>query len=200
MEPAPENLAQLMRTVGYNGFEDAVEIIAAAAGAAPGTAPLVANSTMGHCLHGVGLPGMPQGKLRVTVRVLTLDGLLAERLALAARPAFLQIDVEGFEPQAVAGADRLLASFHHAALVWEYGRAFENEPSRTHMAAIIDRVRALDFTLHPFSSHELGGPLIPFVLDGGPARDLPRARPRATAGLRPRARPRGGHEPCSALP
>ena len=167
IEPAPENLAQLMRAVAHNGLEDAVEIVAAAAGDAPGTAPLVANSTMGHSLHGIGLPGLPQGKLRLTVPVLTLDGLLAERPALAARRAFLKIDVEGYEPQAVAGADGLLASGHLAALVWEYGRAFEHEPARTHMVAMIDRLRGLDFTLRRFPSHDLGGPLIPFVPDGG---------------------------------
>ncbi len=133
----------------------------------PGTAPLVANSTMGHSLHGIGLPGLPQGKLRLTVPVLTLDGLLAERPELAARRTILKIDVEGFEPQAVAGADRLLESGRLAALVWEYGRAFEHEPARSHMVAMIERLKGLGFTLHRFPSHDLGGPLIPFVPGGG---------------------------------
>jgi FkbM family methyltransferase len=167
VEPAPENVTQLMRAVAHNGLEDCIEIVSAAAGNAAGTAPLVTDSTMGHSLHGISLPGLPQGKLRLTVPVLTLDGLLADRPALATRRAFLKIDVEGLEPQAVAGADALLQSGRVAALVWEYGRAFEHEPARANMAAMIERLGDLGFTLHRFPSHDLGGPLIPFVPGGG---------------------------------
>ena len=60
IEAHPDNVTRLAHGVALNGLDGAIEVIAAAAGAAPGTAPLVANSTMGNSLYGVGLHGIAQ--------------------------------------------------------------------------------------------------------------------------------------------
>jgi len=162
IEAHPLNVVQLIRAVAHNRLQDAIEIVAAGAGDAPGTAPLVANSTMGHSINAVGLKGAAQGD-RISVPLVTLDGLLDERPELAERRTFVKIDVEGFEPQAIAGARRLLDSGRVAALVWEKGRAFDEEPGSSAMSAMIAGLRARGFTLWRLPSHDLGGPLLPFV-------------------------------------
>ncbi|MGF1610223.1 MAG: FkbM family methyltransferase [Kiloniellales bacterium] len=163
IEAHPLNVVQLMRAITYNGLEASIEVVAAAAGVDFGTAPLVANSSMGHSLYGLGLQGMPQGDFKLAVPTVTLDRLMAERPELAERRCFLKIDVEGFEPQVVAGAAELLESGRVAALVWEKGRAFDREPGHGAMLALVARLKSLGFTLHVMPSGDLGGPLLPFV-------------------------------------
>ena len=90
IEPHPTNVSQLMRAVAHNGLDAAIEIISAAAGDGPGTAPLVVNSTMGNSLYGLGLHGLARGRERLSVPVLTLDALMAERPALAVAAAVHQ--------------------------------------------------------------------------------------------------------------
>lgn len=163
VEAHPLNVVQLMSGLARSRLIDRVEVIAAAAGDRPGTAPLVANSTMGHSLRGVGLAGIkPQGP-SISVPIVTLDDLLAERPALAERPVLIKIDVEGFEPQVIEGARRLLESGRVKAIVWEKGRAFDSEPGFSAMAGMLTRLESLGFRNMVMPSHDLGGPLLPFV-------------------------------------
>jgi FkbM family methyltransferase len=163
VEADPANVAQLLRAVAHNGLAKNIETIAAAAGDAPGTAPLIGNTTMGHSLYGKGLQGMQQVSRGLSVPVVTIDGLMAERPALAGRRVMMKIDVEGYEPQVIAGARDLLASGRVAALVWEHGRAFFTEPGRSAVRELMTELGGLGFSLHQLPSHELGGALIPFV-------------------------------------
>ena len=71
---------------------------------------------------------MMQVARELSVPIVTLDGLLAERPAPQDRRVLIKIDVEGFGPQVTAGARELLQSGRVAALVWENGRAFLEEP------------------------------------------------------------------------
>ncbi len=163
IEADPANVAQLLRAVAHNGLEKRIETIAAAAGDAPGTAPLIGNTTMGHSVHGKGLQGMKQVVRGLSVPVVTLDGLLAERPELDGRRVLIKIDVEGYEPQVIAGARELLRSGRVAALVWEHGRGFFDEPGLSAAREMIAELRAFGFTLHQLPSHELGGALTPFA-------------------------------------
>lgn len=168
IEAHPLNVGQLMRAVVSNGLQDSMTVVAAAAGDRPGTAPLVANTTMGHSLHGLGLQGIARsGGFHLSVPVVTIDDLLAERPELEGRRTIIKIDVEGFEPQVVAGAEKLLASGRVAALVWEKGRAFDQEPARSAMLKMIAHLEALGFSQHVLPSGDLGGPLLPFVPNTG---------------------------------
>lgn len=163
IEADPANVTQLLRGVGHNGLTKDIEIVAAAAGDAPGTAPLIGNTTMGHSLYGKGLEGMQQTARGLSVPIVTLDGLLAERQALQGRRVLIKFDVEGFEPQTIAGARNLLQSGRVAALVWEHGRAFFEEPGKSAARELITELQDFDFSLHQLPSHELGGALMPFV-------------------------------------
>lgn len=163
IEADPANVTQLLRAVAHNRLTESIETIAAAAGDAPGTAPLIGNTTMGHSLYGKGLVGMHQVARGLSVPLVTLDGLLAERPALADRRVLIKIDVEGFEPQVIDGARALLQSGRVAALVWEHGRGFFEEPGKSAARQMIADLRDLGFSLHQLPSHELGGALMPFT-------------------------------------
>ena len=163
IEADPTNVTQLLCAVAHNRLTETIETIAAAAGDKPGTAPLIGNTTMGHSLYGRGLQGMMQVTRGLSVPIVTLDGLVAERPALQDRRVFIKIDVEGFEPQVIAGARKLLQSGHVAALVWENGRAFFEEPGKTAARHMAEELRDFGFSLHQLLSHELGGALLPFV-------------------------------------
>ena len=163
IEAHPGNVTQLITAIAHNKLRDSIDVIAAAAGDAPGTAPLVPNSTMGHSLHDLGLKGLPQSGIPISVPIATIDSLLDERPALQGRRSFLKIDVEGFEPQVVAGARRLLDSGTVAALIWEKGRAFDEEPAKSAMEAMIADLDRRGFQHFVLPSHDLGGPLLPLV-------------------------------------
>ena len=163
IEADPANVTQLLRGVAHNGLTNDIETVAAAAGNAPGTAPLIGNTTMGNSLFGKGLEGMQQVARGLSVPIVTLDGLMAERDALQARRVLIKIDVEGFEPETIAGARDLLQSGRVAALVWEHGRAFFEEPGKSAAQKLIAELENYGFSLHQLPSHELGGALMPFV-------------------------------------
>ena len=138
--------------MAHNQLTNDIETVAAAAGDKPGTAPLIGNTMMGHSLYGKGLEGMQQTARGLSVPIVTLDGLMAERTALQRRRVMIKIDVEGFEPQTIVGARNLLASEQVAALVWEHGRAFFEEPGKSAaqelVAAVATGIHDLSVQVH----------------------------------------------------
>jgi FkbM family methyltransferase len=104
-EPFEPNADCLERSIRENSFEDRVRLHRAAAGAAPGTLPLVyAPNTInsgGAFLQGQG--GVPGGHATREIPVVALD-----RLPLPRPVAFIKADIEGAEPLAFRGADALL--------------------------------------------------------------------------------------------
>ncbi|MCU0838603.1 MAG: class I SAM-dependent methyltransferase [Rhodospirillales bacterium] len=163
IEPHPTNVLQLLRCIAGNDLNEGIEVVASAVGATAGTAPLHFNSTMGHSLRGLGLPPGAPSLGALTVGVTTLDSLLAERPHLAGRRLILKIDVEGFEPEVIAGADRLLASGRVAAVIWEYGLAFRAGERRQAALALEASLRDRGFRLFRFPHPTMGGPLLPFA-------------------------------------
>ena len=88
VEPEPENLLELRRTIARNSFED-VEVVAAAAGAAPGVVHLRPGPNAAIADEGIAVE-------QVTVDWLTRSAGL------------LKIDVEGYERHVLEGAKTLL--------------------------------------------------------------------------------------------
>lgn len=161
IEPEPENLQGLRAAVRHNGLDHQIEIVAAAAGEAGGSAPLVLNTSMGHSLFGVS--GVPAGQPAVTVPIITLDTLLPRIARSRGGRVYLKIDTEGYEPRVLAGAGALLGSGRVAAILWENGRAFRSEPLRGERAAMLRDLGERGFTLCRFARDSEGGALLPFA-------------------------------------
>jgi FkbM family methyltransferase len=164
IEPHPGNIAPLLGAINANGLAGAIEVVSVAAGADPGTAPLIFNSTMGHSLHGFGLPADAKRLGTLTVPVLPLDLIVREREGLAGRRIIIKIDVEGFEPEVVAGAAGLLDAGRVAAVIWEHGSAYAMNGSRGEaMAALCRALEDRGFRQYRFPHPSMGGPLVPFA-------------------------------------
>jgi FkbM family methyltransferase len=105
-EPFDANADLLERSIGENGFVERVRFQRAAVGAAPGTAMLTfpaetLNSGGAYLLRDGTAP--LAGNQKKDVPVVALDALAFRRPV-----RFVKMDVEGAEPQAVRGAERLL--------------------------------------------------------------------------------------------
>jgi FkbM family methyltransferase len=164
LEPLPLNAVILSDVVLHNHRQDDIEVLAVAAGAAAGTAPMLLDSSMAGSLHGHGLRGLgdAERRRRVTVPVLPIDHLLSERPAWAARRLFIKIDVEGFEPEVVAGAEGAIRSGRVAALLWERGRAVHASDERFRAFARMEAFLVdAGFAAYQFEDELMGGALIP---------------------------------------
>jgi len=100
IEPDDANARTLQMNAILNGFEDRVDIVRAAAGDAMGTLYLNANTTNS---GGHKVANMPNGVRSVPVKVVTIESVLQERRLDPSDLGLVWIDVEGFEPEVVAG-------------------------------------------------------------------------------------------------
>jgi len=157
VEPSAVNAKHFRLAVERNGLADRVELVEAAAGARPGRVRLSAEGgTMGHRVReaAADAPSIP---------MVTIDGLLAKRRKLRGRPVFMKIDVEGLEPQVIAGARQLIATGEIQAIIWERGRNFNREPYRTRLNAMVEMLDTAGFSMWRLPHEVLGGPLVPWV-------------------------------------
>ena len=113
IEPHPANAARLRKNLALNPAAR-VTLEQAAAGRRAGTAQLTSEGE-GTDFHRIVAGGSSAGT--VEVPVLTLDEL-AERRAID-RIDVLKLDVEGYEPEALAGAERLLAGGRIGTIICE---------------------------------------------------------------------------------
>jgi FkbM family methyltransferase len=162
IEPHPLNVQQLVHSIAWNSLTDAIEIVAAAAGAAAGTARLSFHSTMGHTLREgpAGAAGM-----RLRVPVVTVDQVLADRPDLDGRRVVMKIDVEGLEPEVLAGARRTIEAGRVALIVWERGEDYRLPERQAEADRATEWLSSLGFRHYALPYPEWGGPLIPLVPD-----------------------------------
>jgi len=156
-EAAPRNLVQLRNWIDANRLGDSIEVVGAAVADATGRGELRPESTMGHSLVRAA-----DGR----VNVVTIDEELARRPALADRRVVVKIDVEGGEPEVVAGMEALLASGRVRAVVWERGTSYDTPDQLARANALRQRFAALGFTAWRFADENAGGALEPAVEDG----------------------------------
>ena len=156
-EAAPRNLTPLRQWTDSNGLADAIEVVGAAVADKPGRGEMLPESTMGHSLVRADNGRVP---------VVTIDDVLAARPHLAGRPVVVKIDVEGGEPDVIAGMEKLLASGRVRAVVWERGPSYVEPAQDVRGKALRQKFAALGFTAWRFVKENDGGPLEPYAEDG----------------------------------
>jgi len=108
IEPSPRNLSHLRRNLAENGLSR-VEVVAAAVGAEPGSLSFH-ESHFGAGSHLVSEHHLARASMpAVSVRVETLDSIVAARGL--ERLDFIKVDVEGFEPDVLAGGAGAIERF-----------------------------------------------------------------------------------------
>jgi FkbM family methyltransferase len=163
IEPHPFNVANLLAVLAENKTGDEIEVVAAAAGAAAGTARLWHRSSMGHSLGGERPDDIEGSMAPVSIPVVSLDGLLAERPELHKRRVYIKIDAEGMEPQIIAGAKGLLQTGHVSAILLERGPVHGTPEGAAQLTAALDSLTGVGYLLRWFPHAHLPGPLIPWV-------------------------------------
>jgi len=141
-EPMDANAALLERSIAENRFGDRVVLARAAVGAATGEAaitfPVETLNSGGAYVLRRGTAPLP-GNLQKTVPLVALDDLPLRRPVRV-----VKMDVEGAEPQVVAGAERLLAA-DRPIILSELHPAQLDRASGTTAAAFLARMRALGY-------------------------------------------------------
>ncbi|HXV25327.1 MAG TPA: FkbM family methyltransferase [Alphaproteobacteria bacterium] len=162
IEPESDNLRHLQDWIIRNGVAQDVAVVAAAAGAQEGTVTFARNSTMG---HSVVQPGAETPLGTFSARMTTIDAVLRQHPDLQDRRTFLKIDVEGHEPEVIEGARTLIESGRVEALIWERGRAYDDEPHRGRLIGTMSRLAKLGYAHYRFPHETLGGPLLPYLFN-----------------------------------
>ena len=143
-EPFAANAECLERSIRENQLEGRVHLTRAAVGTAAGTLPLVyAPNTInsgGAFLQGDGT--VPAGHVTTSVPVVALDALELRRPV-----AFIKADIEGAEPLAFRGADRLLREDRPVVLSELHPHQLERVSGVT-PAAFIAEMRARGYRCH----------------------------------------------------
>jgi FkbM family methyltransferase len=156
-EPESQNVTHLKRWLEDNKVADRVEVIAAAVSDRAGTGGLRPESTMGYSLVHTDTGNIP---------VVTIDGELKKRPDLADRRVIVKIDVEGHEPEVIAGMKGLLASGNVAMVIWERGIEYNKPEGQVRLKDLRAKFDALGYTAWRFDAEDKAGPLVPFTEDG----------------------------------
>jgi FkbM family methyltransferase len=164
-EAHPENSARLFKGVQVNKLIDQIEVFAIGVGARHAVVPIAFNTTMGHGL----LPTMGRSRAAgaLHVGVVSIDEILSKRADLEQRSVVMKIDVEGLEPEVIAGCRNLIASGRVKLIIWEKGRDFfipERRKAYDGMVAELTKAGYLHFS---FPWQDWGGILTPDLPDTG---------------------------------
>ena len=137
-EPLPANARQIRHNAALNGFT-CIDVREAALGREDGEAEfLLSESPTWGRLAQTGAAPRQSGAIRVPVR--SLDSLAAGGDLPA--PAFIKMDVEGAEADALAGGRGLLAAAR-PVLVIELHHTYQ---------AVVDALAGLDYTIRPLTT------------------------------------------------
>lgn len=130
-EPNPDNVARIREQLEIRHARN-VELIASAVAAEEGQATLFVKPMDGH--HSLGDIGASETIGTLEVPVTTLDAFCRERGV--ERVGLLKIDVEGFEPDVLAGASGLLGRAAIELILFEYSPAFYRQRGLDSLAPI----------------------------------------------------------------
>jgi FkbM family methyltransferase len=114
LEPLPSNFEMLIRTIANNGYASQITPLPFAAGSERGVAVIMSDNTSED----------PRATLRqatsmskTSVMVETIDDLFSNSKT---RVDFIKIDVEGFEPSVIRGAENTLRTFRPGLAIAAY--------------------------------------------------------------------------------
>ena len=158
LEPHPGNVDRLLGNVALNpGVE--VEIEPVAAGRVPGQAMLSDEAGEGTDYHRIVAPGS-NGSIEIGVE--TLDRLAGERGI--DRIDVLKLDVEGHEPEALAGAAELLADRRVGVVICELRDSLLGRFDSS-SAGLVAGLRELGYRpeeIPPVGLHRFHAPSVPY--------------------------------------
>jgi len=163
LEAHPLNAMTLMRQLALNGLQLDVELVCAAAGAKAGFSKLWPYSTMGNFVSAERPHDAPDDNPPLRVPVIPVDMLFAERDDLVEGRIFMKVDVEGYEPEVLAGADGLLASGRVAAVVFEKSDFYAEASRWRAFEGMIEQLERYGYTIRWFPQIHLPCALIPWV-------------------------------------
>jgi len=158
-EPNPRMCELLKKTIAVNGLRDQVRLTEAACGAMLGMMDLSVDPTEaggGHLAPWSGdIPGRP---LDTYCRVVRLDDSVLppgfDTMVDAPSTIVMKVDVEGYEPEVLAGATRLIAL--HPILFLEHQKAKAHEQ-------MYARLGLSGYTLHHATHSGHRGPALPLA-------------------------------------
>ena len=163
IEPNPLNVISLIRQLALNGRQMDVEVVAGAAGEAAGFGQLWPFSSMGNFISRERPKEAPSDNPPLTVPLIPLDLLFEGRDDLAEGRVFLKVDVEGYEPETLSGARRLLASGRVAAVILEKSDLYAPPDRWRAFEEMIEEIRGFGFSIRWFPHLNMPCAFIPWV-------------------------------------
>jgi FkbM family methyltransferase len=146
VEPIPQNIGRLQRSLQLNALEECVEIVPAALGEFDGTVQMEKEGPQSATANARVVLDQTRTKALQTVPLVTLDSVVEERRLL--RLDVIKIDVEGFEVPVLRGAARSIGQFRPVV----YGE-FNNELMPRRGYSFLDAwalVEPLDYACYAF--------------------------------------------------
>lgn len=184
-EPLPATCELLRKSVWINGFSNTVEVHQAAVFDRPGRHPLFLGSTSGHhSLYPLSVSTL-EVPAPVEVPLVRIDDIIGPQT----RVNLLKIDVEGAEPEAVAGAAATIDANPGIALIVEFGLSHLQRTGHS-TEQWLQQFARFDFEVKVIDA-ETGALLDCSVqtLESTPSVNLLFARPHADAWARARGVP-----------
>ena len=163
VEPDPHNVRALKLWTAVNKKTDEIEIIEAACGDRPGITKIWFYSTMGHQVGDKRPEDALVGVDPAEVPMVTIDQILADRPSLKGRRIFIKIDVEGIEPEVIAGAMKTLETGTVMAIIFEKAEAYTEPDRKMALELACESLIAKGFTLNWFPHLHLPSVCIPWV-------------------------------------
>ncbi|HYC65603.1 MAG TPA: FkbM family methyltransferase [Reyranellaceae bacterium] len=164
-EAHPENASRLFKGVQLNKLNDQIEVFSVGVGARHAVVPIAFNTTMGHGL----LPTLGRSRAAgaLHVGVVSIDEILAKRPELEQRAVVMKIDVEGLEPEVIAGCRNLIASGRVKLIIWEKGRDFFIPDRRKAYDGMVAELSKAGYLHFSFPWQDWAGILTPDLPDTG---------------------------------
>lgn len=166
-EPHPLNALSMLRQLGHNGLQNDIELVCSALGAEPSFGKLWPFSTMGNFISDERPKEAWADNPPLSVPILPLDLFLEKRPDLSSGRLMVKVDVEGFEPEVMAGMEGLFASGRIAAIAFEQSEFYADPLRWRAFEGMIQQLKGHGYRIYWFPHLHLPCTLIPWVAGNG---------------------------------